>query len=193
MSRRAALKVAVDQVPASREDADRLLGEIGALQRRIETIDIELTDAVALAKAEASRKAKPLADELKAKLGVLATWAEASRGELLDGKRRSAAMSQGTIGWRMGMPTVKVSRGQEEALIATFQRLGLSSLLRERVELDKEAILKAPDRIEGIAGIGIEQVESFWAKPLDVRTELATTSVKLKGVAAVRQPDEEAA
>lgn len=186
MARKPRLKAVAQAVPQTREEADRLLGEIGALTREVERIEADLTDTVALAKESAKEKAAPLADALKSKFAALTAWAEANKSELLQGKRRSLTLTQGMIGWRWGNPAVKVGRGQDEAVVSTFTRLGLSDLLRVETSLDREAILKRPEAIEGIAGISIEQVESFFAKPLDVKVEQTATVVKLTGREAAR-------
>ncbi len=190
---RGRLKAVAQAVPQTRDEADTLLGEIGALSREIERIDADLNDKVALAKEAAKAQVTPLADSIKAKFAALTSWGEANKSELLDGKRRSITMTHGTVGWRWGNPAVKVGKGQEDAVVKTLARLELGSLLRVETSLDREAILKNPDAIEGIAGLSIERVESFFVKPLDVSTEQTATVVKLTGSEATRQPDADAA
>ncbi len=175
------IKARAQEVPQTREEADRLLGEIGALSREIERVEADLTDQVARLMDQAKAASSPLGEALKSKFAALTAWAEAHKGELLDGKRRSVGMTHGTIGWRMGTPAVKVARGQEETLVKTLLRLDLGRFLRTAVTLDKEAILKDPAAVEGIVGLTVEQKETFFAKPLDVELEQQATVLKITG------------
>lgn len=183
------ISAAAAGIPADKEAADRLLGEIGTIQRKIDRIDLDLSEQVAALKKVASEQAAPLAAEIKAKVAALAAFAAQRRDEIIPAGRKSVALSQGVIGFRWGNPTVKVSKGQEDAVITTFQRLGLTDLLREIVEIDREAILRSPARIEGLAGISVEQTETFYAKPLDVQSEATVTSTKVTDPARIQAAD----
>lgn len=187
----ARIKAKAEAVPSSREEADTLLGQIGALQREVERIEADLSDQVSRSKADAKKRADPLVKQAEAKFVALMAWANASRETLLVEGRKSLALSQGTIGWRRAPPAVRVEKGQEDAVIAALEAAGLTDLLREVVELDKEAILREPARVGGIPDIMVEQAEHFWIKPLDVRVERKATSAKVTGAAVA--PAEEAA
>lgn len=174
------IKAAALPVPESMEGADRLLGEIGELQRRLDLIDTALSEEIAHAKARAAEEATPLAAELKMKFEALLVWATSTKDEWLEDGRKSRAFGQGVLGWRWGMPTVKVARGQEDAVVETLGRLGMGDLIRTRQEVDKDAVLKDPARVAGVAGITVEQVETFFAKPLAVQAEQTKTTRRLK-------------
>lgn len=174
--KRTRVTAAMAGVPADLEAANTLLGEIGTLQRQIDRIDLDLSEAVAALKKKAGDDAKPLADQVKAKVAALMAFATANRETIIPAGRKSVALSQGTIGFRLGNPTVKVAKGQDDAVIATFERLGLKKLLRHETTIDKEAILREPGTIQGLAGIGVAQVETFYVKPLDVASEQAVTT-----------------
>lgn len=177
--KRKSVTAAMAGVPTDLEAANVLLGEIGTLQRQIDRIDLNLSEAVAALKKTAGDEAKPLADQLKAKVAALCAYATTNRETIIPAGRKSVSLSQGVMGFRLGNPTVKVAKGQDEAVIATLERLGLTGLLRHVVELDREAILRDPATIAGLAGIGVEQVETFYVKPLDVSSEQAVTMAKV--------------
>lgn len=189
MSKGKRITAAAAGVPKSREEADALLAELGTLQRQLERIDLDLSEVVAAAKKSAAEKAKPLADQIRAKVAALCAYATASRDELIPAGRKSVNLSQGTLGFRMAPPAVKVAKGQEEFVITTLRRLGLEDLLRETVELDREAILRDPSRIAGLAGISVEQTETFYVKPLDVSVEQSVTSAKVTDPAQLQPAD----
>ena len=174
--KRTRVTAAMAGVPADLEAANALVGEIGTLQRQIDRIDLDLSEAVAALKKQAGDDAKPLADQVKAKVAALMAFATANRETIIPAGRKSVALSQGTIGFRLGNPTVKIAKGQDEAVIATLERLGLEKLLRRETAIDKEAILREPGTIQGLAGIGVAQVETFYVKPLDVASEQAVTT-----------------
>lgn len=121
-------------VPASREEADALLGRIGDDQRQLELISAGLTETVAREKLAAAAEALPIAGRLKESFAALHVWAQANRAELLERGRKSVSLSQGTIGWRMGNPEVRIGRGQEDLVVATLGRLGRGELIRTRQE-----------------------------------------------------------
>ncbi len=189
MAKKKSITAAAVGVPKDRGAADALLGDIGQLKRELEKIDLDLTEVVANARAAASERAKPLAAELKAKVAALAAYAEAHRAELLPPGRRSVSLSQGVIGFRYSSPKVDVVRGQEESVIATLERLDLIDFIRIEKTLNREAILAAPERIEGLAGICVVQTESFYVKPLDVSSEEAVTTRKVTDARQLQAAD----
>jgi phage host-nuclease inhibitor protein Gam len=167
------------QVPGSLLEADKLLGRIGALQRELDAINDALTETVAAAKEQASVEAAPHAAALKEAFAGLWMWAENNRADLCAGGRKSVPMVHGVIGWRMGMPTVKVARGREDAIVELLGKLGRGDLIRTRQEIDKEAVLRDPAAIADVPGLSVEQVESFFAKPLEIEVEQVRTVARM--------------
>jgi phage host-nuclease inhibitor protein Gam len=165
---------------ASREEADTVIREIGTLLRAKNQFEATLEEKVAELKAETSAAVKPIADTLAAKLDALHAWAEANRAELLKDGARSVAFPQGRLGWRWNPAAVRLS-GDEAEIVATLERLALGDLVRVAKAVNKEAILEAPERVEGIAGIKVAQSEQFWVKPAEIEVEQAKTSRTLRG------------
>jgi len=191
MAKTKKLKAPATPVPQTREQADALIGEIGAAQRSIDEIAARLEEDIARLKQLAAAAAAPYAARIEAHFAAVTAWASANKDALLEGKRRSVELPQGVIGWRWGNPTVKIARGKEDDVVATLQRLRLNKLLRVEVSVDKPAVLKYRGLIEGIEHITIEQAENFFLKPLAVEAEHVAPVVKLTGAAAT-QPAEEA-
>jgi len=185
------LKAPATPVPQTREQADQLIGEIGAAQRAIDDITARLEADIAQLKAVAAAAAAPFATRIMSHFVALTAWASANKDALLEGKRRSVELSQGVIGWRWSNPTVKVAKGKEDDVIKALRERGARRLLRYEVSIDKNAILKEPDRIEGIPHIEVVQVENFFVKPFAVEAEHVAAVTKLTGAAAT-QPAEEA-
>lgn len=178
------MKAPAVPVPQTREEADKLIGEIGAFQRDIDLAKAAAEEKIAVIKAAYEAEIGPKAAEVLAKFQAVMAFAAANRDSLLEKGRKSVELSQGVLGWRLGNPAVKLAKGvTEDSLVATFQRLKLDDLLRVTTELDRQAILKEPSRIEGIAGIAVEQDETFFLKPLEVTTETTARAGKLVGAA----------
>lgn len=176
------IKAPAVPVPQTREEADKLIGEIGAFQRDIDLAKAAAEEKVAAVKAALEEEIGGKAAEMLAKFQAVMAFASANRDTLLEKGRKSVELSQGQLGWRLGNPTVKLARGvDEDSLVATFERLKLDDLLRVTTSLDRQAILKEPKRIEGIAGITVEQDETFFVKPLEVTTETTAKAGKLIG------------
>lgn len=154
-------------VPASRDDCAADIRVIGDLQREQARKTAAMNDEIAAITA----RYQPELDELKARLERLQegvqTWCEANRQALTDnGKVKTANLVTGEVSWRIRPPSVGV-RGAD-AVIETLRRLGLTKFLRERVEINKEAILNEPDEARGIAGITIVSgVEDFAIVPFE--------------------------
>jgi len=107
-------------------------------------------------------------------------WCEANRAQLTqDGKVKYANLASGEIKWRMRPPKVVV-RGAE-TVIELLKQLGLKMFLREKTEINKEAILAgavfqddkilAPTELRAVPGIKLEQAEDFVIIPFESQLE----------------------
>ena len=181
MGRKSPSKAAKSYPPvASREEADTIVREIGTLLRAKNQFEATLEEQVADLKAKTSAEVRPIADTLRAKLDSLHAWAEANKAALLIDGARSASLPQGKLGWRWNPASVKLD-GEEADIVAALERLGLGDLVRVAKEVNKEAILEDPKRVEGLAGIKVAQTEQFWVKPAEIEVEQAMTSRTVRG------------
>jgi len=156
-------------VPSSREEAEQLLADIGRLQRQVTTVESGMNDRLSKVKAEYELKAKPLNDEISDKFRALHVWAEANRHDLLKGRAKTAKLATGEVSWRITPPSVRITG--VKVVIERLKQLGLHQMLRSKEEPNKEAILAAPDKVEGVKGISITQREEFVAKPFESQIE----------------------
>lgn len=160
------LKVAAAEIdiPQSREECNRAIADIGKAQRERERIQAAMNDDLANIRERYEEAAKPHADRISALTQGVAAWCEANRDDLTQGgKRKTAKMATGEISWRTRPPSVAV-RGKD-AVIDALRKLGLDRFLRVKVDVDKDAILREPDTIEGVRGLSISQREDFVVKP----------------------------
>lgn len=154
-------------VPQSREEAARFIHDIGAAQREIARIEADMNDEIALAKKTAEANALPARARIEALTDGLRTWAEAHRDALTDGgKRKYAELGTGRIEWRFAPPRVTI-KGADE-VIARIRTLGLAMFLREKIEIDKEAMLREPDKARLVQGVSIGTAgENFSVEPFE--------------------------
>ena len=66
---------------------------------------------------------------------------------------------------RMRPPSVRVTGS--EAVLDALRRMGLRRFIREREEVNKDAILNEPDAVADVPGISISQGEDFVVVPFE--------------------------
>lgn len=159
--------------PQTRADVQADIKKLGDLQREHERLAADMNDAI----ANITEAAAPGLAAITARIGVLQTgiqtWCEAYRDEITSGgKTKTANLVTGEVNWRQRPPSVTVRNA--EGVIETFKSLGLSDFVRTKEEVNKEAILAAPEKARGIAGVSINSgVEDFVITPFEANTEVA--------------------
>jgi phage host-nuclease inhibitor protein Gam len=122
--------------------------------------------------------ASPVIAEMKAIQKAMKPFWEARKGEITGGKRKSVVLGGCEIGTRLGNPTLDYPKGTDEELICQLiDPLGFDWAVREKLELDKLAILGAlrlgEDELgneldkadaKALAGLGfaVKQTETFF-------------------------------
>lgn len=154
------------QACQSKADAMRDIKTIGDLQRELGRIEADINDQI----AELTKKAAPRIEQLRERLVELQagvqTWCEANRVEIC-GKGKSANLVTGEVSWRQRPPSVSISKADE--VIGRLRGLGLFRFIREKEEVNKEAILAEPAEVAGIKGIKVVTgVEDFVITPFEV-------------------------
>ena len=151
-------------IPQTRDEVNQAIADIGMAQRERERIQAAMNDDLANIRARYEEAAKPHAERIKALTQGVAAWCEAHRDELTkSGRTKTAKLATGEVSWRTRPPSVAV-RGKD-VVIEALRKLGLDRFLRVKVDLDKDAILREPDSIEGVRGLSISQREDFIVKP----------------------------
>lgn len=159
----AAARVNVPQDRAAVEDAIR---EIGELQRALTRIEADMNDTLAGHKEAFEQQAEPLRQRVTALRDGVQIYGEANRDTLTQGgKTKTVAFTTGEILWRLRPPSVRIT-GQE-AVLDLLRRLGLARFIREKQEVNKEAILNEPEAVASVPGIAISQGEDFVVVPFE--------------------------
>lgn len=154
-------------IPQSRAEAIDAIAVIGQAQRELSRIEAAMNDELAAIKERYEEQARPFHDRMKSLTIGVQTWCEANRSALTDGnKTKTVNLSSGTVKWRLTPPSVKVGRGLIGAVLVAIRKAGLADIfIRTSEELNKEAILAAPEKIAAIQGISIHQAEEFVIEP----------------------------
>jgi phage host-nuclease inhibitor protein Gam len=156
--------------PQSREEASAFVRMIGEAQRAVARLEADMNDELARIKERAEAEAEPMRARIAAATEGLKVWCEANRRELTDGgKRKFADLGTGKIEWRYAPPKVNI-RGLDAAL-AAIRTLGLP-FLRVKEEIDKEAMLREPDKARLVPGVSIGSAgEMFSVEPFEAEIE----------------------
>lgn len=159
-------KAVAVNVPQSREMAAIAIANIGALSRQLVRTESLMNDELASIKKGWEEAAEPLRAQIAALNQGVQTWAEANRDTLTqNGKVKTCALTTGEIAWRMRPPSVRITGA--EAVLDTLRRLGLKRFIREKEEVNKDAILNEPEAVAHVPGIGISQGEDFVVVPFE--------------------------
>lgn len=157
-------KTAALKVPQTAEAADALLAAAGEAMNRLAEIGASLARETAALKSAHEAEAGPHKDALKTIEKQLQAYAEARRDELTaGGKTKTIQMPSGVLLWRTRPPSVAV-KGKVGDVVSWLVRSRFAALfLRTKHELDKEAMLKAPDAAAKVPGIAIVRDEEEFA------------------------------
>ncbi len=151
-------------VPQNREEAAQVMRDFGMVQRRLEAIQINMNDEIAAIKEKTAKDATPVKDDLKQLEKRLKAWAEANKAELTR-KTKTVDLVTGKISWRKKPESVRISGGAD-VMIERLKRLKLTSFLRTKFEVNKEAMLAnktAAGEVEGVSIISAG--ETFTIEP----------------------------
>lgn len=153
-------------VPQSRESAAEAIAAIGRLNRNLARLEADMNDDLAQVKERHENAAEPLRQQLQALTQGVQTWAEANRDSLTQGgKVKTAALTTGELVWRLRPPSVRITGA--EAVLDALRRLGLTRFIRQKEEVNKEAILNEPEAVAHVPGIAISQGEDFVVQPFE--------------------------
>jgi len=189
MAKKKSLTVPALPVPQNATQADNVLHIIGQHKRALDTLILKRDEAVAVATEKFVKQIADAAEALQANVDSLQAYAEANKDELLKDGKRSVTFMSGVFGWRYGNPSLKFDADDEPELIARLRRFKLDHHIRTTETIDKQSMLAAPEEVEAINGIEIEQVERFFVRPLEVTDDISGKARKLKGAAATVAPD----
>lgn len=152
-------------VPADLASAAASVARIGEIQRTLIVAEAALAETIAKAKEAAEAEAAPLKRELELLTRGVQVFAEARREELTHGGRtKTVKLSTGEIAWRDRPPSVRIR--DVGAVIEVLQARQLARFIREKLEVDREAMLREPALAASVPGVVIGSAgEEFVVTP----------------------------
>lgn len=166
-------KPALTPVPQTREEFETLAVQLGEGMRELAAAAESTATAITKLKLALKLETTALEKRLATQFDAVAAYATAHRAELLPPDRKSVTIAAGVIGWRMSSPAVTLV--DEAEVIEALEAAGLVQFLREKVEVDKTALLAEPALAATIDGVTIRQAEHLFFKPLDIEAERTKT------------------
>jgi phage host-nuclease inhibitor protein Gam len=158
-------------VPQDMEAAAAQVARIGAIERELTLAGAALAESVAAIKAQAEAAALPLKLEIEGLHRGLLIWAEANREALTHGGRtKTVKLSSGEIAWRDRPPSVRLR--DAEAVLEALRAMQLGRFIREKQEVDREAMLRERDLAATVPGVTIGSAgEEFVVTPTEARLD----------------------
>lgn len=162
-------KAAALDVPANEQEALALVADYVAADRRQLELALGFEIQIDRLKAERDAALGRIKADQASRFARVKAWWEAG-GKALAGKRRSTKLAGATLGVRLTPPAVKFGKGwSDEAIIDWLGRVvGGKLFLRTKTELDKQAVIKALQTQEPMAGplgergVSIKQADEFF-------------------------------
>jgi phage host-nuclease inhibitor protein Gam len=161
-----AKKTAAVYVCQSKDETMTAIKELGDAQRELTRIETEINDRIALITEARKGEIEALGIRVDTLTSGIQLWCEANRAALC-ASGKTANLVTGEVAWRQRPPSVSVR--QQEKVIERLKSLRLSRFLREKTEVNKEAILAEPAAVAGVPGITVVTgVEDFSVTPFEI-------------------------
>lgn len=170
MSAAKKLKTVAFPVPQNHDEANKLIFELGEMQRVRDLTTTAMNQKLAEVKAEFEDVAAASKKGIEDRVAALQAYCAAHRAELLKGDAKTYRFAAGEVQWRNRPASVKVLDGAKAILWYVENKL--KCFIREKQELNKEEILKYPQNGAKNPHIRIGSGgEDFYVKPFETQLE----------------------
>jgi phage host-nuclease inhibitor protein Gam len=151
----------------SKEETMDAIKQLGDAQRELTRLETSINDEIAAITAREKERIEALRSRIEALTGGIHLWCESNRTHLCANGGKTANLVTGEVAWRQRPPSVTVR--QAEKVIETLKALRLGRFVRQKEEVNKEAILGEPRAVAGVAGITVVTgVEDFAVTPFEI-------------------------
>ena len=168
--------------PTTAEEAILMIGEFVAIERDIALEKLAAAAAIDRIEAQRDQRLAELAAQTQPLFAGLKAWWEAGGKDELANGRRSAEIAGAKIGIRLTPPKVKLKRGVKLGDVVSWLQ-GLrwtraKDFLRTKVELDRQAVIKAVQADQQIAEAFAERLTVVQADEFFIDTCLDEDELK---------------
>jgi phage host-nuclease inhibitor protein Gam len=159
-------RIKLTEPELTRADVENILGEIALLTAREQELTASLNAEVSTIRGRYENRLVATQDLIKENSTKVQAWAQVHRDDF--GGSKSLGFLHGIIGWRTGMPSLKLLAGWTWVnVLSRLKLIALSQFIRVKEEVDKEALLNGnlqPEFLQEF-GMRIVQAESFYITP----------------------------
>lgn len=179
MAKKKSVKRTAVRAPTSVGELREFVRYVGINKRKLDAIQTKLNEKIEQLKAQAIVNSLPHQEEIDRLFDGIYIFAESHRDELTEkGKKKTVNLPTGDILWRLTPPAVSLKNVKR--IIELCKSCRLKRFIRTKEEVDKEAMLKEPERAKEIKGVTISQKEEFVVKPSEIEIEISKDTKKLK-------------
>ena len=176
-------------IPRDRSELVQYIDQIGARRRTIAEINVQTDEKIAALNADRTKALQPELEKLDELVSGAAAYAQAHRNDLTGGTTKTVELATGTITWRLSPWKCTVRKWDELVklmLVRAKRNKLIGSLLRYKVEFDKEGAIANREAVEKLALPGVEfnQEEVLTIKPKGQDDELTISGAQLKRLVA---------
>lgn len=159
MSRRLKSEAIGYSIPQTDVEASEYIASMGRIQNEILRHKTNTDDEILALKEDLKTKVQPLESELDSLQKGIQHYCEQNRKRLTNnGKIKSHNFTTGEVSWRYSS---KVTLRNTENVIEELKKRNLNEFIRQKDEVNKEAILANPEPTVSIPGISIKSAETF--------------------------------
>lgn len=153
------------------EDTQVAIKKMGDIQREYLRMSTKMNDEIALVTENYAGDLEDLKAQVEQLQTGIQAFCESRRTDLTNnGKIKTVKFTTGEVSWRQRPPSVSI-RGVD-GVLEMLERMGLNKFIREKQEINKDAILNEPDEVKGIAGINVRTgIEDFIVKPFENKAQ----------------------
>jgi phage host-nuclease inhibitor protein Gam len=153
----------------TREQFETFIGEIATLKAKEQKYTAEMNRRITEVRADYENPLVQIATDISAKFEAVRLCAEENPGWF--GEAKSLQTTHGTIGWRIGNPTLKTLSGftWDRVLEKLRGLIDMSTYIRTAPEVNKQALLADRNTLgaEKLREVGVRvvQEETFFVEP----------------------------
>lgn len=164
------VKADAQDTPQTREQVQTWIKALGDTQRELGRTETLMNDELAVITDNYKPHINTLTAKIKELQKGIQTWCEANRAELTDGKSKTVKLVTGKISWRQRPPSVSLRK--IDAVLESLRTLGLQRFIRNKEEVNKDAMLAEPEIAKTVAGVTIKTgAEDFVIEPFEQSVE----------------------
>ncbi|MDR1398128.1 MAG: host-nuclease inhibitor Gam family protein [Desulfarculales bacterium] len=144
--------------------AEGVLAEMAALERKMIQADLEMREACDLAKAKACEIKKPLESRYKELEAVIKKWAAMNKS-LLFTERKTLDLAFGTLGFIASTQIRQMQDVSEQETLARIKSFGFAEAIRVSECVNKEAMEAWPEERLALVGCLRRTLDKWFCKP----------------------------